>query len=123
MTENYSINFNPLKRRKSNIQYIILHYTGMKKESEAIERLCNVKSKVSSHYFIKNSGQVLTLVPDIYEAWHAGKSSWKNLKSLNKNSIGIEINNPGHDFGYKKFNLKQILSLKKLLKYLINEKK
>ena len=121
MTENYSINFNPLKRRKSNIQYIILHYTGMKKESEAIERLCNVKSKVSSHYFIKNSGQVLTLVPDIYEAWHAGKSSWKNLKSLNKNSIGIEINNPGHDFGYKKFNLKQILSLKKLLKYLIKK--
>ena len=121
LTENYSINFNPLKRRESSIQYIVLHYTGMKKESKAIERLCHVKSKVSSHYFIKNSGEVLTLVPDLYEAWHAGKSSWKNLKSLNKNSIGIEINNPGHDFGYRNFNYKQILSLKKLLKYLIKK--
>ena len=121
MTKKYSINFNPLKRRKSFIQYIILHYTGMKKESKAIERLCNMQTKVSSHYFIKNSGEVLTLVPDLYEAWHAGKSSWKNLKSLNKNSIGIEINNPGHDFGYKNFRFKQILSLKKLLKYLIKK--
>ena len=93
----------------------------MKKEAEAIERLCNIKSKVSSHYFIKNSGEVLILVPDLYEAWHAGKSSWKDFKSLNKNSIGIEINNPGHDFGYKNFNLKQISSLKKLLKNLIKK--
>ena len=118
LTENYSINFNPLKRRKKLIQYIIVHYTGMKKESKAIERLCDTNSKVSSHYFIKNSGEVLNLVPDLYEAWHAGKSSWKNLKSLNKNSIGIEINNPGHEHGYRKFNNKQILSLKKILKHL-----
>ena len=123
LTENYSINFNPLKRRKKLIQYIIIHYTGMKKEAKAIERLCDTSSKVSSHYFIKNSGKVLNLVPDLYEAWHAGKSSWKNLKSLNKNSIGIEISNPGHDHGYKNFNLQQILSLKKLLKYLIKEYK
>ena len=121
LTENYSINFNPLKRRKKLIQYIIVHYTGMKKESKAIERLCDTNSKVSSHYFIKNSGEVLNLVPDLYEAWHAGKSSWKNLKSLNKNSIGVEISNPGHDHGYKNFNLQQILSLKKLLKYLIKK--
>tara|TARA_B100001057_G_C22830110_1_gene943061 strand:+ start:1607 stop:2233 length:627 start_codon:yes stop_codon:yes gene_type:complete len=93
----------------------------MKKETKAIERLCDAQSKVSSHYFIKNSGKVLNLVPDLYEAWHAGKSSWKNLKSLNKNSIGIEINNPGHDFGYKNFEFKQILSLKKLLKHLIKK--
>ena len=123
LTENYSINFNPLKRRKKLIQYIIIHYTGMKKEAKAIERLCDTSSKVSSHYFIKNSGKVLNLVPDLYEAWHAGKSSWKNLKSLNKNSIGIEISNPGHDHGYKNFNLQQILSLKKLLKYLIKKYK
>ena len=115
MTKKYSNNFNPLKRRKSFIKYIILHYTGMKKESKAIERLCNTQTKVSSHYFIKNSGEVLTLVPDLYEAWHAGKSSWKNLKSLNKNSIGIEINNPGHDFGYKNFRFKQILSFANIL--------
>tara|TARA_B100001063_G_C16619562_1_gene479992 strand:+ start:68 stop:802 length:735 start_codon:yes stop_codon:yes gene_type:complete len=118
LTENYSINFHPLKRNKKTIKYIVLHYTGMKNESKAIKKLCDEKSKVSSHYFIKNNGRVLKLVPDLYEAWHAGKSSWKNLKSLNKNSIGIEINNPGHEHGYKNFNRKQILSLKKLLKYL-----
>jgi N-acetylmuramoyl-L-alanine amidase len=121
LTENYSINFSPSKRSEKQIQYIVLHYTGMKKESKAIEKLCDEKSKVSSHYFIRNTGKVLRLVPDLYEAWHAGKSSWKNLKSLNKNSIGIEINNPGHQHGYKKFDRKQISSLKKLLKYLIKK--
>jgi N-acetylmuramoyl-L-alanine amidase len=90
----------------------------MKKESEAIQKLCNSRSKVSSHYFIKNNGQILNLVPDLYTAWHAGESCWKKFKSLNKYSIGIEINNPGHDHGYKKFNSKQIFSLIKLLKYL-----
>jgi N-acetylmuramoyl-L-alanine amidase len=95
----------------------------MKKESEAIKKLCNYKSKVSSHYFIKNQGEVLNLVPDLYEAWHAGLSSWKSYKSLNKYSIGIEINNPGHDHGYKKFSTKQIFSLIKLLRYLIKKYK
>jgi len=90
----------------------------MKKQTEAIKRLSDSKSKVSSHYFIKNQGEILNLVPDLHSAWHAGKSSWKNYKSLNKYSIGIEINNPGHDYGYKKFTTKQILSLIKLLRYL-----
>ena len=79
-----------------------------------LKRLCDPKSKVSSHYFIKNNGKILNLVPDLYEAWHAGKSIWKNYKSLNKYSIGIEINNPGHDNNYKKFSKKQINSLKKI---------
>ena len=61
------------------------------------------------------------MVPNLYEAWHAGKSYWKNFKSLNKYSIGIEINNPGHDHRYKKFSKKQIRSLIKLLKYLIKK--
>ena len=64
---------------------------------------------------IKNTGKILNLVPDLYEAWHAGKSSWKNFKFLNKNSIGIEISNPGHDFNYKRFSKKQIKSIKKPL--------
>ena len=64
---------------------------------------------------------MLNLVPELYEAWHAGKSRWKNFKSLNKNSIGIEITNPGHDYGYKSFSSKQITSLKKLLKFLIKK--
>ena len=87
----------------------------MKREKSAIKKLCNHKSKVSSHYFIKKNGNILRLVPDLYEAWHAGKSSWKKERFLNKNSIGIEIHNPGHDHGYINFSTKQIFSLKKLL--------
>ena len=123
LTTNYSINFNYPKREKKLIKFIILHYTGMKNESEAIKKLCDSKSKVSSHYFIKFDGKILNLVPDLYEAWHAGKSNWKNLRSINKFSIGIEIHNPGHKHGYKKFRLKQILSLKKLLKQLLKKYK
>ena len=121
LTRNYSYNFGPSKRAKKLIKFIILHYTGMKKETDAIKKLCDYNSKVSSHYFIKNNGQILNLVPDLYEAWHAGKSKWKKFKSLNKYSIGIEINNLGHEFGYNKFNSKQINSLKKLLSFLIKK--
>ena len=121
LSKYYSINFDLPKRSKKKIIFIILHYTGMKTESAAIKRLCDPKSKVSSHYFIKNSGEVLSLVPDLYEAWHAGVSSWQKLKSLNKYSIGIEINNPGHDNVYKEFSSKQIFSLTKLIKYLVKK--
>jgi len=120
---NYSPNFTPNKRNPNQIKFIIYHYTGMKRESEAIKRLTNIKSKVSSHYLIKNNGEIVVMVPDLYEAWHAGISSWKNFKSLNKNSIGIEISNPGHDFNYKKFSKKQIQSLKALSKFLIRKYK
>jgi len=120
---NYSPNFNPKKRTYKQIKFIIFHYTGMKRESEAINKLTNIQSEVSSHYLIKNNGNILTLVPDLYIAWHAGKSSWKNYKSLNPNSIGIEITNTGHEFGYKKFTQKQISSLLKLSKYLIKKYK
>ena len=121
LTRNYSYNFSPTKRAKKLIKFIILHYTGMRKETDAIKKLCDYNSKVSSHYFIKNSGKILNLVPDLYVAWHAGKSKWKKFDSLNKYSIGIEINNPGHEFGYNKFNSKQINSLKKLLSFLIQK--
>ena len=116
LTRNYSINFDLPKRKKNSIKFIIIHYTGMNSESDAIKKLCDSNSKVSSHYFIKNNGDVLNLVPDLYNAWHAGKSSWKKFKSLNRYSIGIEINNPGHEFKYKKYSSKQISSLMKLLK-------
>ena len=121
ITTTYSPNFSLPKRSKNQIKFIILHYTGMKKESSAIKKLCNFNSKVSAHYFIKDNGQILNLVPDLYKAWHAGKSQWKTYKYINNHSIGIEINNPGHNHGYKKFKKKQILSLKKLLKYLIKK--
>ena len=118
LTKNYSINFDIAKRSKDKILFIVIHYTGMTKESEAIKKLCDPKSKVSSHYFIKNSGKVLNLVPDLYTAWHAGESYWKKFKSLNKYSIGIEISNPGHDNTYRKFSSKQIFSLIKLVNHL-----
>ena len=118
---NYSPNFESSKRLKKKIKFIILHYTGMKKESDAINRLTNIHSKVSCHYLIKKNGEILTLVPDLYTAWHAGKSEWKNFRSLNKHSIGIEISNPGHQFDYKKFSNKQIRSLLKLSKFLIKK--
>ena len=120
---NYSPNFKGIKRLKKNIKFIIIHYTGMQNELSALNRLCDIKAKVSAHYFIKKNGSVLNLVPPIYEAWHAGRSSWKGLKSLNKYSIGIEIQNSGHDNKYEKFSQKQIISTKKLLKYLISKYK
>jgi N-acetylmuramoyl-L-alanine amidase len=120
---NYSPNFNPKKRTSKKIKFIIFHYTGMKSESDAINRLTEIQSEVSCHYLIKNNGEIVKLVPDLYIAWHAGKSSWKNYKSLNQNSIGIEIANPGHEYGYKKFTKKQISSLLKLSKFLIKKYK
>lgn len=124
---NYSPNFCPKKRLKKEIRFIIFHYTGMKSEKAATKKLTDIQSQVASHYFITHTGKIITLVPDLYTAWHAGISSWKDFKSLNKNSIGIEITNPGHQFGYRKFSKKQInsiINLSKLLikKYKINKK-
>jgi N-acetylmuramoyl-L-alanine amidase len=120
---NYSSNFSSKKRNKSQIKFIIFHYTGMKSEKAAIKRLTDVKSEVSCNYLIKKNGDIITMVPDLYISWHAGKSSWKNYQSLNKNSIGIEITNPGHSNGYKKYSNSQIKSLIELSKTLINKYK
>ena len=122
-TLNYSPNFNPKKRTFKQIKFIIFHYTGMRSESRAINRLTDIQSEVSCHYLIKKNGEIITMVPDLYIAWHAGKSFWGKYKSLNQNSIGIEITNPGHDFNYKKFSKKQISSLLKLSKFLIKKYK
>jgi len=123
LTLNYSPNFNPKKRKASQIKFIIFHYTGMTTESASLYRLTNTQSEVSSHYLIKNNGEVVMMVPDLYIAWHAGKSYWKNFKSLNKNSIGIEISNPGHNLRYKKFSKKQVQSILKISKFLIRKYK
>ena len=122
-TLSYSPNFKSKKRKWNQVKFIIFHYTGMKTEAAAIAKLTNIQSEVSSHYLIKNNGDILTLVPDLYEAWHAGKSLWKNFKSLNQNSIGIEITNSGHEFDYKKFSKKQISSLLMLSKFLMKKYK
>ena len=114
-TFNYSPNFNPKKRRIKQIKFIIFHYTGMKKESGAINKLTDIQSEVSCHYLIKNNGEIITMVPVSY-ILHGMQVNLhgSKYKSLNKNSIGIEITNPGHDFKYKKFTKKQIISLLKL---------
>ena len=122
-TLNYSPNFDLKKRKLKDIKFIIFHYTGMKKENEAIKKLTNYKSKVSCHYLINNNGGILNLVPDLYIAWHAGVSAWKRYQSLNKYSIGIEISNPGHKYSYKKFSKKQIKSILKLTSFLIKKYK
>ena len=122
-TLNYSPNFDVKKRKKKEIRFIVFHYTGMKKETDAIKKLTSQGTKVSSHYLIKKNGEILTLVPDLYISWHAGVSFWKNFKSLNKHSLGIEISNPGHEFKYNNFTQKQINSILKLSKFLIKKYK
>ena len=123
MSFNYSPNFNLRKRTKFKVKYLIFHYTGMKSEAKAIKRLTNFKSKVSCHYFIKKNGGIIQMVPDLYTAWHAGISSWKNDNLLNSKSIGIEISNPGHEYNYSTFNKKQIKSLIKISNTLIKNYK
>ncbi len=123
IANNYSPNFSLPKRKIKKIKYIIIHYTGMRNENAAIKRLCDESKDVSAHYFIKNNGEIINLVPDLYVAWHAGNSRWKNYNSLNKNSIGIEIHNPGHNYVYKNFSFNQLKSLKLLLKKLIKKYK
>ena len=118
MSINYSPNFDLKKRTSSKVKYLIFHYTGMRSENAAIKRLTSKSSKVSCHYLIKKNGAIIKIVPDLYIAWHAGISSWKKDKSLNSNSIGIEISNPGHDYKYKNFSQNQITSIIDLSKNL-----
>jgi len=122
-SQNYSPNFSTRRRNKKDIIYIVYHYTGMRSESKAVKRLTDDNSNVSCHYFIKRNGQIIIMVPELYEAWHAGKSKWKKDISLNKNSIGIEISNKGHNFGYQNYSRKQMSSLIKLSRYLIKKYK
>jgi len=93
------------------IDILLLHYTGMASTEAAIARLCEPAAKVSSHYVVDEAGQVLQLVPEQRRAWHAGVSSWEGTTDLNSRSIGIEIANPGHSFGYPDFTEAQIASV------------
>jgi len=117
----FSPNFNNRKRPVNSIKIIVIHYTGMQSERESLARLCSYKSKVSCHFIISKSGKVYRLVEDNKIAWHAGKSCWGKYKNLNKNSIGIELINKGHRFGYTSFKKKQLSSLIKICKKLINK--
>ena len=114
----FSPNFSKKKRFIKQIKFIIIHYTGMQSEIESIKRLKNPNFKVSCHYLINRNGKILRMVKDSHIAWHAGKSKWGKYKNLNENSLGIELVNKGHQFGYEKFSNKQIKSLITLCKNL-----
>ena len=119
----YSPNFNKKKRSYRAIQFLIIHYTGMQSERESIARLCNPQFKVSAHFIINQKGKIYRLVKEDQVAWHAGKSCWKKFKDLNKASIGIELVNKGHRYGYTNFKKKQLSSLIKVCKNLIKKYK
>ena len=94
---------------------LVLHYTGMQSGPEALARLCDEQSKVSSHYLVEEDGRVFRLVPEERRAWHAGVSFWKGESDINGRSIGVEIVNPGHEFGYRPFPEAQIAAVIELV--------
>jgi N-acetylmuramoyl-L-alanine amidase len=110
----YSRNFSKKTRKKKDIKIIVIHYTGMQSRIVSIRRLLSSRDKVSCHYLIDRKGRILKMVDENKVAWHAGKSKWKNFNNLNKNSIGIELVNKGHEFGYEKFTSEQINQLIRL---------
>ena len=90
------------------VDVLVLHYTGMETAEAALARLRDPEAKVSAHYFVDEDGKITPLVPENLRAWHAGVSFWRGEPNVNDRSIGIEIVNPGHDWGYRDFPLKQV---------------
>jgi len=114
----------PIEKRSPNqesrpeacvIDTLILHYTGMKTAEAALTRLCDPETKVSAHYLVDEDGSVTALVPEACRAWHAGEACWLGARDLNDRSIGIELVNPGHEFGYRPFPETQMVALEPLL--------
>ena len=101
--------------RQLPISMVVLHYTGMRTAGEALARLCDPSSQVSAHYLIDEDGTVTNLVPEEKRAWHAGKAYWRGITDVNSASIGIELVNPGHEFGYRPFPEPQMDALLPLL--------
>lgn len=94
------------------VDILLLHYTGMESSEAALERLCDPQARVSAHYCIDEDGSVYALVPEDACAWHAGVALWKGASNINARSIGIELVNPGHEFGYRAFPPAQMAALK-----------
>ncbi|MFN3725398.1 MAG: N-acetylmuramoyl-L-alanine amidase [Allosphingosinicella sp.] len=102
-------------QRSRPISMIVLHYTDMLSAEEAIERLCDPAAGVSAHYLVTKSGEVVRMVPEERRAWHAGRSYWRGLTNVNDDSIGIEIDNPGHSNGYEPFPDAQVEAVVRLV--------
>jgi N-acetylmuramoyl-L-alanine amidase len=99
------------ERGGERISVLVLHYTGMEDAASAIARLRDPEAKVSAHYLVAEDGQVLRMVDEERRAWHAGRSFWRGRTDINSISIGIEIVNPGHEFGYRPFPEQQMDAL------------
>lgn len=97
--------------RRSPVDILILHYTGMQSAEAAINRLRDPEARVSSHYLVEEDGEIWRLVPEERRAWHAGISHWRGASELNGRSIGIEIVNPGHEWGYRDFPALQLAAV------------
>lgn len=108
MIETPSPNFD---ERSLPVSVLVLHYTGMPDAASAINWLANPESKVSAHYVVTEDGQVVRMVDEDKRAWHAGKSYWRGVTDINSASIGIEIVNPGHEWGYRLFPEAQLGAL------------
>jgi len=103
-----SPNFGP---RPVGIDMLVLHYTGMTSAAAALARLCDPAAEVSAHYLVDEDGTVHAMVAEEMRAWHAGRSWWRGETDVNSRSIGIELVNPGHEFGYRPFPPAQIAAL------------
>ena len=108
-----SPNYGPRKAvaGEVRVRHIVMHYTGMTSCQDALTRLCDTKAEVSAHYVLDEDGTLYRLVPEDMRAWHAGVSFWHGQRDINSTSIGIEICNPGHDYGYRAFPDAQIAAL------------
>ncbi|GLS21253.1 N-acetylmuramoyl-L-alanine amidase [Labrys miyagiensis] len=93
---------------------LILHYTGMPGGQGALERLADPAAQVSCHYFVGEDGEIIQMVPEARRAWHAGQSNWEGITDINSHSIGIEIVNPGHEWGYRDFPAVQMAAVRAL---------
>lgn len=102
------------------IDVLVMHYTGMKSGAEALSRMCDPAAQVSAHYMVDEEGVVYQMVDELKRAWHAGISCWKGRASLNHTSIGIEIVNPGHEWGYRPFTEPQMHSVLALSKVILS---
>ncbi len=107
------------RRGDGVIDMIVLHYTGMKSAAESLDRLCDPSAEVSAHYFIDEAGKITALVPEAERAWHAGKGFWRGVTDVNSRSIGIELQNLGHNWGYVDFPEPQIDALIRLMKEIV----